>query len=300
MWLIPTAGAGAVDKPEPETGHNVRFNYNLQYIQEERSDSLDKRKRQLLGALAIAGGVGVAGSGWFLALKREDESRPSFVLMAPEVAQATPSPVDTTRHPDDTLRVGLNPPPPPRVVAVDPPPDPGEAPVRGLSRRDSIRLGLITRPRDTTRTAPPPVVAVRDTAVAPVQPPPPPPPPPPPTPPPAPSGAARHRPAPPRVDMRLRAAAIADLNRESAFSRAAAAREASVVSGMFAPSEAQVARSRTVPAGVESGLDLPGNRTGRVDRDSSGRRVYVVDQVERRFRRREAQGCPVPGFDEAP
>ena len=162
MWLIPTTGT---EKPESATGPNVRFNYHLQYIQEERSDSLDKRKRQLLGVLAVAGGIGVAGSGWFLALRSEDESRPSFVLMAPDVAQATPSPADTTRHPDDTLRVGITAPPPapqpppPSSVAVEPPPEPAEAPVRGLSRRDSIRLGLIERPRDTART-----VAVRDTA----------------------------------------------------------------------------------------------------------------------------------------
>ena len=41
MWLIPTTGT---EKPEGVTGPNVRFNYHLQYIQEERSDTLDQRE----------------------------------------------------------------------------------------------------------------------------------------------------------------------------------------------------------------------------------------------------------------
>ena len=245
MWLIPTGGA---DKPEAQSGQSVRFNYHLQYIQEERSDALDRRKRQLLGLLAVAGGVGAAGAGWFVMLQREDQSRPSFVLMAPEIAQATPSPVDTSQHPDDTLRVGLTspppapepppPPPPPSSVAVRPPPDPGEEPVRGLSRRDSIRLGLIQRPRDTART-----LAVRDTATR-VQPPPPPPapPPPPPQPPPAPVEAPRDTVAatPPADPEAMRAAATRSLDTGiQQFAAAVSTRELGTVSSMFAPADAR-------------------------------------------------------------
>jgi hypothetical protein len=244
MWLIPTGG---VEKPEPASGQNVRFNYHLQYIQEERSDAIDKRKRQLLGMLAVAGGIGAAGAGWFAMLQREDQSRPSFVLMAPDIAQATPTPADTTRHPDDTLRVGIRPAPPPppppapSTVAVEPPPDPGDAPVRGLSRRDSIRLGLIGRPRDTART-----VAMRDTVTR-VQPPPPPPPaplppPPPPPPPPAPVEAPRDTaPPPPKVDPEaVRAAATSDLNRGiEQFAAAVTARDLGTVSGLFSAADAR-------------------------------------------------------------
>ena len=245
MWLIPTSGG---EKPEPATGQNVRFNYHLQYIQEERSDSLDKRKRQLLGMLAVAGGIGAAGSGWFVMLQRENDSRPSFVLMTPDIAQATPSPVDTTRHPDDTLRVGIThepqaPPPAPSTVTVETPPDPGDAPVRGLSRRDSIRLGLVKAPRDTART----VVAVRDTATR-IQPPPaspppaPPPPPPPPPPAPAPVEAPRDTaPAPAREDPEaVKAAATRSLSRGiEQFAAAVSARELGTVSTMFSSADAR-------------------------------------------------------------
>ena len=247
MWLIPTGGA---DKPEPATGQNVRFNYHLQYIQEERSDTLDKRKRQLLGMLAVAGGIGAAGSGWFFMLHREDEARPSFVLMTPDIAQATPLPVDTTRHPDDTVRVGINPdlpppppPPPPSSVAVDPPPEPSEAPVRGLSHRDSVRLGLIKNPRDTART----VVAVRDTVTR-IQPPPasppPAPPPPPPPPPPAPTPVETPRdtaPTPPKADPEaMKAAATRSLTQGiEQFAAAVSARDVGNVSTMFFASDAK-------------------------------------------------------------
>jgi hypothetical protein len=265
MWLIPT---GMHEKPEPATGTNVRFNYHLQYIEEERSDALDKRKRQLLGMLAVAGGIGAAGAGWFVMLQREELSRPSFVLMTPDVAQATPSPVDTTSHPDDTLRVGINPeppaaPPPPSSVAVEPPPDPAEAPVRGLSRRDSIRLGLVDRPRDTTRTEAPgrglsrrdstrlglldrprdtakTVVAARDTMTR-IQPPPAPPPAPPP-PPPTPVETPRDTaPTPPKADPEAsKAAATRSLTRGiEQFAAAVTARELGSVSTMFSAADAK-------------------------------------------------------------
>lgn len=234
MWLIPTGGA---EKAEAAAGPNVRFNYHLQYIQEERSDALDRRKRQLLGALAVAGGIGVAGSGWFLALRRDDASRPSFVLLAPEIAEATPSPVDSSRHPDDTLRLGIAPPPP---AAIGNPPDlPEERPTRGLSRVDSVRLGLLDRRRDSARAAPPVVVATRDTATVTPAPLPPPPPPPPPVE--EPRDTAPVRAAPPAVDLEgSRRAATSDLNAGILqFSRAVTAREASVVAAMFSPTDAR-------------------------------------------------------------
>ncbi len=235
MWLIPTGGA---EKAEATAGPNVRFNYHLQYIQEERSDALDRRKRQLLGALAVAGGIGVAGSGWFLALRRDDASRPSFVLMAPEIAEATPAPVDPSHHPDDTLGPGIAPPPPPAAIRNQPE-LPEDRPTRGLSRVDSVRLGLLDRRRDSAR-ARPPVLAARDTAtVTPAPLPPPAPPPPPPV------EEARDtvptRAAPPPVDLEaLQRAATSDLNAGILqFSRAVTAREASVVAAMFSPADAR-------------------------------------------------------------
>ena len=183
MWLIPT---GADPRQEAPTGTEHRFNYHLQYIEEERSESLDRRQRGLIAALAVASSLGIAGTGWFALLSREDAARPSFVLIPPEMAGLATDlrPGRDTVLPhrsDDTVRLGLEPPqqesaaaPPPAPPPPPPPPAARPRPrqevvaeasagndLQGLRQTPCGRVAVQPPPpRDTVVVAPPPPTVV--------------------------------------------------------------------------------------------------------------------------------------------
>ncbi|HEX9895149.1 MAG TPA: hypothetical protein VGA78_14555 [Gemmatimonadales bacterium] len=292
MWLIPTGGEG---HPEAAAGPEVRFNYHLQYIEEERSELFDRKKRTLLGLLAIASGVGVAGTGWFALLSREDAARPSFVLMTPdlEATGSLPREVqsgrDTTvaRRPDDTLRLGLE--QPPETDPRTPPRPPPGTPRRQVAQEPPPSRVTPTPPRnrpDTTRrvvvAAQPPPPVVRETTRAPAAPPvvlplPLPPPPPPPAPPPVPvvppSDTAAVRPA--TNPETLRTGASVELRAGiDRLVEAIRTRQAGVVERMYVPDQAEGARRKARFVGFLKetwpGASLAGMETVAVTETSGG------------------------------
>lgn len=224
MWLIPT---GAEPRTEGTGGPQVRFNYQLQYIEEEQSEEYVRQKRTLLSVLTVAGAIGLAGTGWFAVLKREDAARPSFVLTTPDLVYTPPvsqqerTPAAPVEQTTDTLRLGLEnpkPEPPP------PPPPPAAAPVRRPPAEVPPARTRETAPRtrpDTTRrrvavqpppAAPPETVVVQPPPVVVVVPPPPPPPAPPPAPPPVvPKADSAAAPAPVVSAEALRAGASVEI-----------------------------------------------------------------------------------------
>ena len=269
MWLIPT---GADPRQEAPTGTEHRFNYHLQYIEEERSEKLDRRQRGLIAALAVASSLGIAGTGWFALLSREDAARPSFVLIPPEMAGLATDlrPERDTVLPhrsDDTLRLGLEPPREESVAAAPPPPPPPPQPPPPAARprpRQEVLAEAKRRERstrgDTVRRVavqPPPPSPARDTVVAAPPPPtvvvlPPPLPAPPPPPPPSPA-VDLNRPdtttraaAPPPSPEALRAGASVELRAGiDRFVEAIRTRQPGVVDLMYVPEQGEDASRKT-------------------------------------------------------
>lgn len=246
MWLIPTGKDQPGEVPEAQ-GPEVRFNYRLQYIEEERSSQLERRKRQLLGALAVAGGIGAAGSGWFTVLQRDDAARPSFVLLTANGGTATGPAGPSETRPDDTLRLGIVPPAesvatrPERVALAPPPPPPAAA-----SPTQTPRTAVV-RPADTARRqqAVPSPAPARDTArpVAADSPPPVVTPPPPAPPPPPPAEEPRSAPPPAPDPEVLRRGAATELG--SGLQRLIGAingRQMGVAAGLYSPAPAEARR----------------------------------------------------------
>jgi hypothetical protein len=282
MWLIPSG----VEEPEGEADHEkgaepVHFNYRLHYIEQERATGLERRKRNLLFALAGTALIGMTGAGWFAILRGEDAAKPAFVLTAPAQTLAAATPGDSAvsdtapapvSRPDDTLRVGLAAPvaprPAPRQVAPDtarrrPPPE------TAAPRREPVPFRRDTTPfrQDTARVGAPIVVvtgAARETtvtnppaqAVAP-------PPPPPVTPPPVRRDTA---PTPPRPDPAVLArAAAAELgNGIARFVAALEAQQIGTVAAVFSSTGDTRRRDRFVdflreytPSATLRGSDQP-------------------------------------------
>lgn len=173
LWLIPTGGEPQ-GREEPAQGRH--FDYQLQYVEEERSAHIEALKRRALQVLGPGLLVALGGSLWAGVLLRVESNQPAFVLLEPETPVAGATPVtaagDTLiTRPDDTLRIVVQPPPPPAPRAV-----PAETPRLPPPRRDAVAAVTAARPpiaaQDTATPAAQPVV----TESVPVATPPPPPP----------------------------------------------------------------------------------------------------------------------------
>lgn len=192
MWLIPTdreKGGGGSD-PGGAQLPAVRFNYRLQYIEQERSAALERTKRTSLRGVASAGAITLASMAWFLIAVEESTGRPTFVLLAPVFEALGPGPDSMPNEiPSDTATLTLAVPAPAAA-----PPD--TRPVRRPPARPGVDLPPRRSQPRTTPTPDQPAVqapvqtpAVAETtarAAAPV-----PAPVPPPLPPPQPEPAAR-------------------------------------------------------------------------------------------------------------
>ena len=171
MWLIPTDREGGTGGSDPGGAQlpAVRFNYRLQYIEQERSEALEHTKRTSLRGVAGAGAITLASMAWFLIGVEESTGRPTFVLLAPVFEALGPRPDSVPSEiPSDTatltLAVPALAPTEPRPVPRPPArPAADSAPRRGLpaaARRDTTRVtagATRTTPIPETPTQPPPV-----------------------------------------------------------------------------------------------------------------------------------------------
>ena len=162
MWLIPTdteggtANPGVGGAPLPA----VRFNYRLQYIEQERSAALERTKRTSLRGVAGAGAITVASMAWFLIGVEEASGRPTFVLLGPVLEALGPRP-DTVpgEIPADTAAITLSLQPPATSPAVGRPVErpPIRPAVDSPARRAPPPVARVDTPTATTAaTAPPP------------------------------------------------------------------------------------------------------------------------------------------------
>lgn len=229
LWLIP-AGTEPQAGAEPLQGHH--FDYKLQYVEEERSTHIEGLKRRALRVLAPGLLVTLGGSLWAGVLLRAESSQPAFVLLEPETPLGG-TPLATTgdtaiTRPDDTLRVVVQPPPPPgpRTVPQETPRQP--PPRQETPRRDTVSAATSARPpvaaQDTARPVAQPVVAESVPVTTP------------PPPPPAPEPEPERRPAAPAAPdpAEIRRAAEAELQGGiRRFASALAAREVGTVATLY-------------------------------------------------------------------
>jgi len=234
LWLIP---AGGEPQAEEEHAHGHHFDYQLQYVEEERSAHIEALKRRALRVLVPGLLVALGGSLWAGILLRAESRQPAFVLLEPEtpIAGATLAGGDTViTRPDDTLRVLVQPPPAPATTAA-PAETPRQTPPREQPprqqppRRDTVAtVAAAPRPvaaQDTARPAAPPVA--RESVPVTIPPPPPPP---------APEPEPERRPAAPAAPdpAEIRRAAEAELQGGiRRFASALAAREVGTVASLY-------------------------------------------------------------------
>ena len=149
MWLIPTDREGGTGGSDPGGAQlpAVRFNYRLQYIEQERSEALEHTKRTSLRWVAGAGAITLASMAWFLIGVEESTGRPTFVLLAPVFEVLGPRPDSVPGEiPTDTATLTLAVPAPTSAATGAP-----------RVRRPAARPGGDSLPRRTRpRTAPAP------------------------------------------------------------------------------------------------------------------------------------------------
>ncbi len=110
MWLIPTEKEGGTGSSDPGGGQlpAVRFNYRLQYIEQERSAAMERAKRTSLRGVAGAGAITLASMAWFLIGVEESTGQPTFVLLAPVFEALGPRPDSVSSEvPSDTATLTL-------------------------------------------------------------------------------------------------------------------------------------------------------------------------------------------------
>ncbi len=195
IWLIPThpsdpAAAEAVLPASPggtaPDGDTTQFNFQLHYLEQEKASVFIRQKRRLVRGLVAGGAIFLTGAGWFAAVRADQASRPSFVLLGPDAAPIPASGDTAGEGPatptDDTLVVALEPVPIPRSRVPEsgaeaaPPPRtrapstgaPAEArptPIRDLTqdpvppdpgRQVAVAESVLTQPVTTAPPPPPP------------------------------------------------------------------------------------------------------------------------------------------------
>jgi hypothetical protein len=167
MWLIPVEEGPHQVLQRPGTG--PVFDYKLHYIEEERSVEFERRRHRLRIVLVACTIVTVVGVGGSIALRVADASRPSFVLLVPEVTSADQPrtaeiAVDqpTAAREDEAIRVSLPPPPTPPRAAPTP-------------QAETLDVAPMQQPTETARRLPIESVVARPLVESVVAPPPPPP-----------------------------------------------------------------------------------------------------------------------------